>query len=112
MNAKKFVCAALVFMAVGISLLSAQTSSQVDTWLNEGVRKSDSAVRLARQNAEANAERIANLLDDVTDILLRVQNYANQGNMTTSAQDQKLQKIGANINECSQRLSAVGYGGY
>jgi hypothetical protein len=87
----------LLLLIISVAIVFAQSSATVDGWLRTAHTKSTTALSLARQNYDANADRIYSLYLEIQDLVLKVQNYFNQGNILTESQVERLTKIQANI---------------
>jgi hypothetical protein len=107
MKKKSIVIVFGLFFAV-TALVFGQSSNTVSTWLNQALSKSNQALRLVRStDAESNISEIQSKLGEIRDVILKVENWTNQGNEFTSDQMEKFLKVMANINEVNQRIIAL-----
>jgi hypothetical protein len=101
---KKKITAVLLLLCLVSMVVPAQTAATVDGWLRQALTKSNTALTLARRDYNSNADRINQLYREIQDIMLKYQNYLNQGNVPTDNQARIIMKTNANINEINQRM--------
>jgi TolA-binding protein len=104
---KKRIATVFLFLCLAVAA-SAQSSATVDSWLSQTLDKSNRMLSLARENPRANADAIAQLWEEILDLVLRVENYQNQGNSFTADQINKMGQIGANGYEVKRRMEFGG----
>jgi hypothetical protein len=102
---KKKITAVLLLLCFGSMLVFAQSPATVNEWLRQALNKSNTALTLARRNYDANEDTINRLFEEMTDLMLKIQNYFNQGIIPTDDQINKVNQFNANIAELNQRMA-------
>jgi hypothetical protein len=106
---KKRIAAVFLFLCLDMAA-SAQSSATVDSWFSQILDKSSRMLSLARENPRANENAIKRLLIEIYDIMLRINNYYEQGNNFTADQLNKMSQFSANYHEVDRRMELYGVG--
>jgi hypothetical protein len=100
--AKRRFFTVLLLVGFASGAVFAQTSSQVNAWIDSMASKASQAYRLARQDPKQNADRIIQLLEDCGSLSISIQNAANKKILPDDAHVQKFQNALADVYSTTQ----------